>query len=157
MKFRAAAQEDLNTVYALYRSVIGTPYCVWNAEYPGWEEIQDDFSHDNLFVMAEGYEILGAISIVPQNELDDLPFWKSSPACEIARVVVSASHQGQGIAAKMVQQVSEIIKARGISAIHLLAAQSNPPAQKVYRKCGFREVGTCHMFGHDYLAFEKIL
>lgn len=157
MIFRKATQPELPAVFSLYQSVVGSPFCVWDEAYPGWEDIREDFDNGTLYVMAEGDELLGAISVIVHNELDQLPFWQQAQARELARVVVAPGHQGQGIAQRMVTEISGVLQAQGIPAIHLLVAHANPPAQQVYRRCGFRFLGSCFMFGHDYYGCEKIL
>ena len=157
MIFRKAEQQNLKAVYNLYASLVGSPFCVWDDQYPGWVDINEDFENGTLYVMAQGNAILGAISIVVHNELDQLPFWTVANAREIARVAVSPQHQGKGIAKKMVEEITGILRCQGVKAIHLLVAEENPPAQRVYCKCGFQFLGTCFMFGHDYIGCEKIL
>ena len=44
MIFRKADASDAKTVLALYRAVIGTPFCVWDESYPGETEIQGDLA-----------------------------------------------------------------------------------------------------------------
>lgn len=157
MEFQLASENELEAVLQLYHAVIGKPYCVWDENYPGWQDITEDYENGNLFVMKDRDRIVGAISIILHNELDELDFWKEAHALELARVVVSPDYQGQGIAASMVQRIEPVIKSRGYSAIHLLAAEANLPAQAVYRKCGFAFLGKCFMFGHDYIGCEKLL
>ena len=36
MIFRKATQADRAAVYALYRSLVGSPRCTWDENYPGW-------------------------------------------------------------------------------------------------------------------------
>ena len=154
MTFRKAEKQDLEAVFALYRSVVGKPCCVWNDDYPGWPEINEDFENGTLYVMSQGEALLGAISIVVQNELDGLTCWQKRDAREIARVVVAAGQQRKGIAQRMVTEIAAILKAQKVESIHLLVAKANPPAQNVYRKCGFQFLGSCFMFGHDYIGCD---
>lgn len=155
MEFRPVYQEELERVFQLYRSAVGRKFSVWNESYPGWEEIQEDHNTGNLFVLAQGSHILGALSIVPRNELDALPCWRlRENAAEIARVVVSPSHQGNGLALYMVQTVIPILKQRGYRAVHLSAAKANLPALKTYQNAGFTTVGEAYLFGHDYYLME---
>lgn len=154
MEFRKAEKDDLDQVYKLYKSVVGTPFCVWDEQYPDWYDIHEDDENGTLYVMAEGDTIVGAISIIVHNELDELDFWTIRDAREIARVVVDPKHQGKGIAGKMVEEIADVLRKQGLSAIHLLVAEANPPAQRVYQKAGFQTLGTCFMFGHDYFGCE---
>ena len=45
--FRKAVKEDLPLVLQLYKSVIGTPGCVWDEEYPNEETLKEDFEGEN--------------------------------------------------------------------------------------------------------------
>ena len=157
MEFRKARKEELTGIFTLYRSVAGRNFSVWDDDYPGWPEIHEDYENGTLYVMTEGNTIVGAISIVVNNELDALPYWKCKNAREIARVAVAPGQQGKGIGAAMVQQIAALLRGNGTAAIHLLAAEANLPAQAVYRKCGFQFLGKTFMFGHDNLGCELIL
>ncbi|MBR5752374.1 MAG: hypothetical protein IKX84_08280, partial [Clostridia bacterium] len=70
MVFRQAGPDDAQAVLALYGSVIGTPYCVWDGSYPGEEEISGDLSAGCLYVLEDAGEIVGTVSIAPANETD---------------------------------------------------------------------------------------
>jgi len=157
--FEAGGAGDADQVLALYQSVMGSDFCTWNEFYPGMEEIRADYESDNLFVLRDGAEIIGAISIVPENELDELEFWKirDDSVTEIARVAVSPAYQGRGLAREMVRQAEKILKDRGCSAVHLLAALVNIPACHTYEKAGYQLMGECNMFEHRFCVFEKIL
>ena len=158
MVFRAAVPEEAGAILALYRSVLGTPFCVWDEEYPGMTQIREDLATDSLFVLTEGDALVGAISVVPENELDELPFWQCpKPAREFARVVIARDWQGKGLAARLVENIEKVIRSRGAQAVHILVAVGNIPADRTYRKLGYREMGRCFMFGHDYYALEKRL
>ena len=155
--FTAAGAGDADKVLALYQSVTGREFCTWNEFYPGMEEIRADYKSDNLFVLRDGTEIIGAISIVPENELDELEFWKirDGSVAEIARVVVSPRYQGRGLALLMVRETEKILKSRGCRAVHLLAAKKNIPACHTYQKAGYQLVGECDMYEHWFCAYEK--
>jgi len=155
--FTAAGAGDADKVLALYQSVIGREFCTWNEFYPGMEEIQTDYESGNLFVLRDGAEIVGAISIVPDNELDDLEFWriKDGKVGEIARVAVAPEYQGRGLALLMVRETEKILKHRVCRAVHLLAAKINIPACHTYQKAGYHLMGECDMFEHWFCAYEK--
>lgn len=157
MIFRKATQQDLGGVYALYRSLVGTPMCAWDEYYPGWTQINEDYQHGGLYVTEEGGTIVGVISLVPENELDGLPLWTCTQAREIARVAVAPGHQGKGIAYQMVSALTAQVFQSGVPAIHLLVSEENAPAQRLYRKCGFTFLNRYRMFDLDFLACEKLL
>ncbi len=163
--FRPARPDEAEAVYALYQSVIGTLFCTWNTAYPGREEVARDLSCRCLYVLAEDGQIIGALSVVPENELDHLPCWSDVPGApgspgahrEIARVVIARPRQGMGLAGQMVDAISALLAAEGCSAIRLSVAKINLPAAATYRKAGFRTVGEAILYGGAYLLMEKRL
>ncbi len=139
--------------------MIGSQYCVWNDIYPGIEEIRNDFQTGNLYVINDDEQIIGAASIVPENEMDALPFWKMSNtnAREIARIVVSKEFQNRGIATQLVNSIIGELKFRGASSVRLSVAIGNIPAFKVYQKIGFEIVGETDMYNNRYYLFERTI
>jgi len=159
--FRAAQHGEEHSIHQLYRSVVGTGFCVWDDFYPGYEQIEHDLKTENLFVLADGETLVGAISLIPEGELDELeglPFWSGKePAFSFARVVIALGMQGNGLAAELVRHMEAIIRNRGGNCVRILAAIRNLPAIKTYEKLGYRSAGTCFLFGHDYFGMEKTL
>ena len=158
MTFRNARPSDARDVLQLYRSVMGHPYCTWNEFYPGEEEISADLRSGDLFVLEDGEQLIGAVSAVPENELDEQPFWAAREgAAEIARVVIRPSYQGQGISSLLIQNMLDVLEKRGCKAVHLSVAEVNIPARKTYERLGFITVGRVFMYGNYYFLCEKIL
>ncbi len=152
--FRKAEKEDAFSVYALYKSVVGEEFCVWNDAYPDRLEIEGDLAANDLFVLVNGEKIIGAISIVPENELDGFDcFTIDGP--EIARVVIAKEYRGKGLSYKMVSEIEKILCDRGMKSIHLSVAKANIPAYKTYIKAGFKTVGEVEIYGGDYYIMEK--
>lgn len=158
MTFRAAKEDEAQAILTLYRSAIGLPLCTWNESYPSEFEISHDIETDNLFVLEEDGQIIGAISIVPENELDAMQCWSNTErANEIARVVLRLDKQGKGYSATLVQNVLNELKERGCQVVHLAVAKVNIPAQRTYSRCGFVTVDECFMYGNDFYLCEKLL
>lgn len=156
--FRLAEKDEAETVYALYRSVIGRQYCTWDEEYPGREEIENDMGAENLFILERERGIIGAVSIAPENELDGYDCWsRKEKAGEFARVVISTEYQGRGIAKVLVRNVLKEMKRRGLEAVHISVAEVNIPARRVYDGLGFHTVGREEMWGGLYYLCEREL
>ena len=157
MNFRKAKNEEAGDILALYRSVVGLPFCVWD-DYPGEPEIQGDLAAGTLFVLEQDSELLGAISIVPENEMDDLDCWKvNEGAREFARVVIAPKHQGEGLSRVLLDGIwKEFIKL-GVPSVHISVAKVNIPAQKLYRRFGFEFCGEKDMYGSSYFLREKLV
>ncbi len=154
-----ALPQESGEIFALYQSVLGTEFCVWNEYYPGMLEIDADIAADQLYVLrADNGKIIAALSVVPKNELDECTCWKMNENTkELARVVVEIDHRGKGLAGEMVRQIERILQKQNCLAIHLSVAKGNLPAYRTYLECGFAVVGEAKMYGNDYYLMEKIL
>lgn len=159
MKLEKATTAEIADVTRIYEAVKGVGYCVWNEDYPTAEIAEDDQAAGCLYVLKNEGEILGCASVEPIAEDDDLPFWRINDGThrEISRIAILPSHQGMGLAKKMVSLLTDALKEEGVRSIHLLAAKENPPAYKTYSALGFDLIGECFRYGHDYYVFEKLL
>ncbi len=156
-KFRTAKETDRGDVYSLYKTAIGSEGCVWNELYPSMNEINEDLAANSLFVLESEGNIIGAISVVPENELDGMDCWQFENAAEIARVVVHSAYRGKNLAAFMVSETEKRLLADGCRAIHLSVAKKNTAAYKTYINKGFKTVGEAKLYCGDYYLMEKEL
>ena len=143
MNFERVKREEADTVLKLYRSLLGTPYCVWTEEYPSEKEVEFDLSRDALFCMRDDAgNIAGVISIDDDPNVECLTCWSETmvPSAEVSRV-----------------GVCQEFKKRGYKAVHLLVAKDNVKALRSYDKLNFENVGECELWGHMYWCYEKAL
>ena len=157
INFRPATQEDATQVLFLYEAAKGDELCVWNESYPTSLEVEQDLETNNLYVLTDGEKVIGAISIVPENELDGFDCWICKAGREIARVVIDKAYQGQGLSFKMVESIESILQEKGHTSIHLSVVKTNIPAYNTYIKAGFSIVGEAQMYGNDYYLMEKAI
>ena len=160
MNFERVKREEADTVLKLYRSLLGTPYCVWTEDYPSEKEVEFDLSRDALFCMRDDAgNIAGVISIDDDPNVECLTCWSETmvPSAEVSRVGVCRKFQNQGIARKLLEGVMEELKNRGYQAVHLLVAKDNVKALRSYDKLNFENVGECELWGHMYWCYEKEL
>ena len=158
MIFRKAKINDAEAVLALYKAVIGMPFCTWNESYPGKEEIMEDLSAGTLFVLEEKQELIGAVSIVPENELNDFDCWTiKENAREFARVVIRQDHQRKGLSVHLIEGVIQELQKQKAAAIHIAAAKENIPAQRLYKKMGFTFCGEAELYSHSFFLCEKAM
>lgn len=156
--FEPATINDIDAVVALYRAAVGTPGCTWNDEYPSRETAEEDLASGGLYVLRKAESVIGAVSIVNENELDGLECFKiRTGAREFARLTVSPGFRGRGYAAHMLGKITEIAARAGATAWHILAATCNPSAIALYRAFGFSFLGECDMYGNRYYIGEKAL
>lgn len=158
MIFRKAQKNDAETVLSLYKAVIGMTFCTWNESYPGKEEITEDLSAGTLYVLEDNRELFGAVSIVPENELNDFDCWTiKENAREFARVVISPDHQQKGLSVLLIEGIIKKLRRRNVAAIHIAVAKENLPAQRLYQKMGFTFCGEAELYGHNFFLCEKAM
>ena len=154
---RKGTEADGSAVLEMYRSAIGAQGSVWDENYPTELEIAGDLAAGTLYVFEKAGTLAGAVSVVPENELDELDCWRETESCcEIARVVISPEFRGKGLSSVMVGMLADRLKAEGIRSIHLLVARDNLIARRTYASLGFEFYGDCFMFGHYHTAAEKL-
>lgn len=81
LSLRPAEAGEEEKLLQLYRSMIGTPYCTWNEQYPTMTDILLDMQGCGLYVLTDESNILGTVSVVPENELDELSCWSIRNGC----------------------------------------------------------------------------
>lgn len=159
MKLRKAKATDLDCILTLYTEAIGREGCVWDEEYPGANFLRSDLAAGDLYVLEDGGEIIGAVSLEQEREYDDLADFAITDETEreIARVVIAKEHSGKGLAAKMLQMLFDTLKAEGLRGIRLSVASCNEAAMRTYKKLGFVFLAPAKLYGGDYWLCERIL
>ena len=158
-KIVSAVENDREQIMKLYKEQVGKQFCAWDEDYPSEETIDFDLSRDALFVMKEENKIIASISIEADEDVDKLECWDKSlfPGGELARLAVTPSLQGRGIARKMMYHGMQALKERGYKSIHFLVNKQNIKAIRSYAYFGFNVVGECFMYNQDFLCYEKEL
>ena len=156
-KIVLASDHDREQIMKLYKEQVGREFCAWDEDYPSEDTIDFDLSRDALFVMKEKDTVIAAISIEIDEDVDKLECWDRElfPGGELARLAVTPSMQGKGIARQMLQHGMQALKDRGYKSVHFLVNKYNTPAIRSYAKFGFHVAGECHMYDQDFLCYEK--
>ena len=161
MEFRRARREEAEEILQLYRSLIGTEYCVWTENYPTEREVEFDLSRDALFCLRETTtgRLMGVISIDDDPEVKALSCWSAElvPVAELSRLGVAVEYQNRGIARRLLQEAMTELRTQGYKAVHILVAKDNVKALRSYEKLHFTTAGECELFGHSYWCYEKEL
>ena len=185
MEFRRARREEAEEILLLYRSLIGTEYCVWTENYPTEREVEFDLSRNALFCLYErmpepdereqgarlseeqtaGHlpvtrgRLMGVISMDDDPEVEALSCWSEdlTPVAELSRLGVAAEYQNRGIARILLQEAMAELKSQGYKAAHILVAKDNVKALRSYEKLHFTTAGECELFGYSYWCYEKEL
>ena len=61
MIFRLATSLDIKQIIQNYESVKKSSFCVWNDTYPTIQDVNNDLSHNNLFVLEKSNKVIGSI------------------------------------------------------------------------------------------------
>ncbi len=156
---RKAIAIDLGHIKYMQRLVIGKNGCTWDENYPSDTIRYNDCAAECLYVLAEKYNTIGAVSVVPENELDDIECWevKDGTQREIARLVIMPEYQGKGYSKVMLSQLFSLLAKEGCHAVHLLVAKSNEPAVNLYKSLGFNFLGECFRYENNFYICEKKL
>lgn len=149
-----AAREDKEEILALYKTMLYGP-ADWNEHYPNEDTIDFDMSRNALYVMKnELDEIIAAISIDEDEEVDKLPCWSIMPGGELSRLCVRKDMQNHGIAKEMMRYAFDVLKNEGKNGVHILVRIGHTKALSTYAKLGFKTVGECHLFDKDFICME---
>lgn len=151
-----ASPADKDKILALYKTMLYGP-ADWNENYPNEETIEFDMSRNALFVMKnDDDEVIAAISIDKDDEVDSLPYWDKSlaPSGEFSRICVRKDMQNQGIARQMILHVFDVMRKDGKKCAHILVKTGHEAALALYGKLGFKTVGECFMYGKDFICME---
>ena len=154
-----AKHEDKEEILALYRTFLYGP-ADWNEYYPGEDTIEFDLSREALFVMKDDKgQIIAAISIDKDDEVDKLPCWNGelSPSAEFSRLCVRKDMQNKGIAGEMIGFVFEILRKEGKKGVHILVKTGHETALSLYSSIGFKTIGECRLFDKDFICMETKL
>lgn len=154
-----ASENDRAEVLKLYKAQLGREFCPWNEDYPSNETIDFDLNRNALYIMKNAKEIIAAISVEEDKDVDNLECWNKDlfPGGELARLAVSPSWQNKGIARIMLLFGMKELKKRGYKSIHFLVNKKNKKALKSYSAFDFHLAGECFMYNQDFLCFEKEL
>lgn len=139
LELRPARREELAFVMQMYNDARSFEGCAWDDDYPDEDILNDDFFSDRLYVLVLKNQIIGAISVLFDENLEEFECWKiqSARSVEFARVVISKEYVGQGYGTKMVSETLELLKRMEYDSVRILVSPSNPSAIAVYKKLGF--------------------
>jgi len=155
--FSLAREDDVPAVFALYRSLFGTPGCTWSDVYPTMECVRRDIRSRSLYILKErqGSLVAAAAAGFNEVELTDLP-WALQNPCELARVAVALPLQNQGIGSYLLHQIIPAVQARGFDGICMLVSKQHPHALRLYEKNGFTRCGEVNRYGFDFYMYQIV-
>ena len=152
-EFLLANCGDIAEIICLYHSVIGTPGCAWNLNYPDIESARLDIENESLYILKENDKIIAAASIGRPDEPEDF-LWELQNPCELARVCVTPLKQKQGVGAIVLQHSIIKAKEKKFDGIIMLVSKSNIAALALYDNNGFEKCGEMVMYDIDFYCYQ---
>ncbi len=155
--FRHASPEDADSVFSLYRSLTGTPYCAWDETYPAREHVTDDLAAQALYALYDGPELVAAATIRRCEEHDAFPCWSPMKnPCDLMRIGVARNRQGHGLGRLMLNHLIAEAGKNGYDGMRILVAKTNLPAVTLYRNAGAEYRGDVFSYNIDWFCYEII-
>ena len=135
--------------------------------HPTKEQIESYIMSGFMYSFEKDSEILGAVAITPLQgfEYQDIDWQIACHNNEVSVVhllAVDPSHQGCGIARKIMRNAIDIAKNNNSKAVRLDALSCNTPAHRLYQSIGFEKIGVCNWHADnvgdtEFYLFELLL
>lgn len=152
-EFLPAGSDDIGDIVELYHSLVGSPGCTWDMEYPSKESAEEDVSRGALYVLKRNGKIIAAASMGDFNELGHL-HWTPEKPCELARIGVAPEMQGRGIGTIILKNIIRTAGEQGFDGMRFLVSKTNPSALAMYEKNGFERCGEVFMYDVDFYCYQ---
>ena len=155
-----ATMADADAVFALYRSLIDSPYGTWDEDYPSREIVCEDLARGGVLVLRTAQGGVGAaIAMELDGALEaDVPWYPDVTRwCTLSCLGVARELQGRGVARRMLVRARELAGEAGCGAVRFLVGAHNVPAQRSYAALGFDVCGRARLWDEDWLCYEKRL
>lgn len=124
LRLRPAEEKDLPQILAIEKASFPTP---WQTVH-FYVELYKDYAH--LWVAELEGQVVGYIC-----------FWIIAGEAHLANIAVHPSFRRRGIGSKLLGACLRFLKEKRVSRILLEVRASNRPAQRFYRKFGFKVDG----------------
>ena len=156
-----AKLEDLQNIKDMYFKIIENMYSnnikIWNEYYPN-EVFEEDIANENLYLLKENENILGAFAMYEHINPEEDIEWedKDAKAYLLNRVGVNVEYLRQGIGKKLIESACEIASLKGAGYLRLLVSDVNNPAIELYTKCNFNKLKGIHeeRIREDFSLYE---
>lgn len=157
MDFRCAKIEDFDRVRDFYWRLIGR--MEGSAFDPGWRRgvypsdagLERALQRGELWLLEDGADI--AAAVIVNNDYnpgyEGLPWGVEAPPERVYvlhTLGVDPDRQGRGVARRVVEECLALARSRGAACVRLDVICGNEPAERLYKRAGFRFVAAREMF-----------
>ena len=151
--FSLAEYDDIPEIVGIYQSLIGTPGCTWDSEYPNRESAEYDLGNKSLYILKKDDKIIAVATAADYGELGHLP-WAPEKPCELYRIGVVPTMQNQGVGTMILRNIIKTVEEKGFDGIRMIVSKTNPAALALYDKNGFERCGEVSMFDMDWYCYQ---
>lgn len=160
---KRAEETDLLDVMYIYKSCVremnSQGLFNWNTAYPGHEEVLSDIRHGNLFILKENHITIGVVCLNEEQpeEYYAMPWRYPGPWLVVHRLAVHPSCRNRNSGKKLMDFAEKTAAEKGCQSVRLDAITVNPPAMRLYEKCGYEKTGKIHFsYQRDwFMCMEK--
>ena len=159
LEIRKAKMEELDEIFAIYKSLLGFEGCLWNEYYPSIDDIRKDIELDTMYILKLEDKIIASAHAGIDEELFKLDFFSKDvkKPRDLARVAVSKEYQKQGFARKLIKYIEDELKKQDVDYMFLTVGKSNFKACNLYKSIGYEIKGEKTEFDIDWYCQEKKL
>ena len=173
MEIRKADMTDIEEIGKLYDDVCD--YLCAHENYPGWrkgiyptkDDAKDGIKESSLYVAKKDNKIVGALILrhKPEEGYKNVDWFAESNYEKIYVIYTLAVHPDfsrAGIGKQLLGFAEELARKEECISLRLDVVKDNIPAENLYKKCGYKYVGTTSLgyeeFGLPwYNLYEKVL
>ncbi len=154
---RKANKGDLTTLASYARIVAkelhDSGVNQWSDTYPDYPDFEKDIMRDALFVIEQENEVVGSISVLPENDpYYRLLAWKGNNALVVHRLMIHPAFRRNKLGTMLFDYAIDKAKIDGYDSIKVDTHPDNIRMQNLIKSVGFREVG--YMPGFHRIGYE---
>ncbi|MGL5479065.1 MAG: GNAT family N-acetyltransferase [Clostridium sp.] len=164
MKLRKATRDDLKNFEDILNRVLEVGKITglnWTKNYPRKIHFEEDLKNDELYVLEDNKEIIGAVCLNDKYDINynKINFSYSKRALLIHRLMIDGKFSNKGYGKKMIREIEKFALDNGYDSIKLDTNEKNKIAQKLYFGSGYIKKGMMNLEGKEgnYIALQKIL
>lgn len=168
MTIRKAESRDLDAIEELYGEIFdaqeaGAFTTGWiRGVYPTRETAEAGLTRDDLYVLEDGGRLLGC-AVINQKQVDvyaGAPWQYDEPdgrVCVMHTLVIRPSERGKGCGRAFFDYYEELARRSGWPELRIDTNARNRSAREIYRKLGYREIGTVPTVFNGIPGVELVL
>jgi ribosomal protein S18 acetylase RimI-like enzyme len=132
----------------------------WDDEYPDPITLRNDLEKKQAYGLLKKNVLIGYLCLNDYCDPEYLELEWPNPqvkAVYLHRLAVNPENQGLGIAKKMMSFAESWAKEESYDSLRLDTFSKNPIALNLYRRLGYKEIGTVQFRKGEFVVMEKVL